>query len=78
MAITTLDGAIAGMQHLRLFNKALTGTMVAARPHALRMMAGIPSIGGQPWPFKSRLPDKRRRRTDSMIEQAIAAIYYYR
>jgi len=44
MAITTLDGAIAGMQYTREIIKGLTGTMVAGRPHSLWLTAGIPSI----------------------------------
>jgi hypothetical protein len=42
MAITTLDGAIAGMQYPRTFAKAVTGTMVAGRPHSLFYLAGAP------------------------------------
>jgi len=48
MALTTLDGALAGMNFPREIHKGLTGTMVAGRPHALRLMAGIPSIGVAP------------------------------
>lgn len=42
MAITTIDGALAGMQQPREFIKAVTGTMVAGRPHSLAYLAGIP------------------------------------
>lgn len=42
MAITTLDGALAGMQYPREFHKSLTGTLVAGRPHSLAQMNGIP------------------------------------
>lgn len=42
MAITTIDGAIAGMQKPQHFTKAVTGTMVAGRPHSLFYLAGMP------------------------------------
>jgi len=42
MAITTLDGALAGMQYPRTFAKAVTGTMVAGRPHSTFYLAGHP------------------------------------
>lgn len=42
MAITTLDGVIAGMQYPREFVKALTGAMVVGRPHSLFYLGGIP------------------------------------
>jgi hypothetical protein len=42
MAITTLDGAIAGMQKPQHFTKAVTGTMVAGRPHTIFYQAGMP------------------------------------
>lgn len=48
MAITTLDGAIAGMQAPREFIKALTGTMVAGRPHSLFYLGGIPPAAAAP------------------------------
>lgn len=50
MAITTLDGALAGMQPPREFYKILTGTMVAGRPHSLFYLAGIPCLGAAPTP----------------------------
>ncbi|MCX7851797.1 MAG: hypothetical protein N2383_03335 [Caldilineales bacterium] len=50
MAITTLDGALAGMQYPREFVKALTGTLVAGRPHSLFYLAGIPPAGSAPAP----------------------------
>lgn len=50
MTITTLDGALAGMQYPREFVKALTGTMVAGRPHSLFYLAGIPGAGVAPTP----------------------------
>lgn len=45
MAITTLDGALAGMQWPRAFAKAVTGTMVAGRPWSLWALAGNPGAG---------------------------------
>jgi hypothetical protein len=50
MAITTLDGAIAGMQYPRIFAKAVTGTMVAGRPHSLFYLAGAPGAAVAPTP----------------------------
>lgn len=50
MAIRTLDGAIAGMQYPRDFVKAVTGTMVAGRPHSLHYLAGAPGAGVAPTP----------------------------
>jgi hypothetical protein len=50
MAITTLDGAIAGMQYPRDFIKAVTGTMVAGRPHSTLYLAGIPGAAVAPAP----------------------------
>lgn len=45
MAITTLDGAIAGMQPARFIAKAATGTLVAGRPESLWGIAGSPGPG---------------------------------
>lgn len=45
MAITTLDGAIAGMQPMRQFAKAVTGTMVAGRPISTWGLGGNPGAG---------------------------------
>lgn len=45
MAITTLDGALAGMQPLRPFAKAVTPTLVAGRPHSLWYLGGSPGSG---------------------------------
>ena len=45
MAITTLDGALAGMQWPRFFAKAATGTLVAGRPVSTWGIAGNPSAG---------------------------------
>lgn len=45
MAITTLDGAIAGMKAPRHIAKALTGTLVAGRPVTLWGLAGRPGAG---------------------------------
>jgi len=45
MAITTLDGALAGFQPLRLISKVVTPTLVVGRPHSLWNMNGIPGAG---------------------------------
>lgn len=45
MAITTLDGVIAGMQPARHIAKAATGTLVAGRPQSLWPVAGSPGAG---------------------------------
>ena len=43
MAITTVDGALAGMKPPAYFAKALSGTLVAGRPMNLNYLAGVPS-----------------------------------
>lgn len=43
--ITTLDGALAGMQPPRFFAKAATPTLVAGRPHSLWYLGGSPGAG---------------------------------
>jgi len=48
MAITTLDGALAGMQAPRDFTKVATPTLVAGRPHSLWYLAGTPGAGSAP------------------------------
>jgi len=50
MAITTLDGVIAGMQPPVPFAKALTPTLVAGRPHSLFYLAGFPGAATAPSP----------------------------
>lgn len=45
MAISTLDGALAGMQPPVPFAKAATGTMVAGRPWSTWALAGNPGAG---------------------------------
>lgn len=45
MAITTLDGAIAGMQQPRFFVKGNSGTLVAGRPYTWWAVAGTPGAG---------------------------------
>lgn len=50
MAITTLDGLIAGMQYPREFVKTATPTLVAGRPHSLFYLAGIPGAAVAPTP----------------------------
>lgn len=42
MAITTLDGALAGMRPPEYFAKAVSGTLVAGRPMNLNYLAGVP------------------------------------
>jgi hypothetical protein len=45
MAITTLDGVLAGMQAPRHFAKAATGTLSVGRPQSLWPLAGSPGAG---------------------------------
>lgn len=45
MAITTLDGALAGMQPTIPFVKGATPTLVAGRPHSTWYLAGFPGAG---------------------------------
>jgi hypothetical protein len=45
MAITTLDGIIAGAQQPRIFSKATSGTLVAGRPVTYWGIAGNPGAG---------------------------------
>ncbi len=45
MAITTLDGLIAGMQVPRFIAKGVTATLVAGRPASLWSLAGVPAAG---------------------------------
>jgi hypothetical protein len=45
MAISTLDGLLAGFQPTRGFQKALSGTLVAGRPHSYWGFAGFPGAG---------------------------------
>ena len=47
MAITTLDGVIAGAQPPEFFQKAVSGTLVAGRPHSFWPIGGKPGAGGQ-------------------------------
>ena len=42
MAITTLDGALAGMKPPEYFAKAVSGTLVAGRPMNINYLAGVP------------------------------------
>jgi len=48
MAITTLDGALAGMQQPQVIAKAVTPTLVAGRPHSLWYLAGAPGAASAP------------------------------
>ena len=50
MAITTLDGALAGMTPPTYFSKAATGTLVAGRPFTPFYLAGIPGAAAAPAP----------------------------
>jgi hypothetical protein len=50
MAITTLDGALAGMQYPREIIKTATPTLVAGRPHSLFYLAGSPGAAVAPSP----------------------------
>lgn len=50
MAITTLDGAIAGMKPIELYSKALSGTLVAGRAFSPFYLAGIPGAAVAPTP----------------------------
>jgi hypothetical protein len=45
MAITTLDGAIAGMQPPRYFAKVASGVLVAGRPHTWWALGGVTGAG---------------------------------
>lgn len=45
MAITTLDGAVAGMRPTQMFAKAATATLVAGRPASLWPLNGNPGAG---------------------------------
>lgn len=45
MAITTIDGAIAGMQPTRFIAKAVTPTVVAGRPWSTWALGGSPGAG---------------------------------
>lgn len=46
MAISTLDGVIAGMRPPQYFAKAVSATLVAGRPASLWSLAGSPGAGG--------------------------------
>ena len=50
MAITTVDGALAGFRPAEKILKAVTGTLVAGRPHSLFYLAGIPGAAVAPTP----------------------------
>lgn len=50
MAITTLDGVLAGMKPPVSFAKAATPTLVAGRPHSLFYLAGMPGAAVAPTP----------------------------
>ena len=46
MAITTLDGAIAGMQPMWMFSKTMPSAPVTGRPQAFWASTGFPGAGG--------------------------------
>lgn len=48
MAITTLDGVIAGCEPPQFFFKSLSGTLVAGRPYSTFYTAGIPGAAVAP------------------------------
>jgi hypothetical protein len=48
MAITTLDGALAGMNYPTDFSKLVSGTLVAARPCTWWYLGGYPGAGAAP------------------------------
>ena len=50
MAITTLDGALAGMQPPQFIAKAATGSLIAGRPFTPLYLAGIPAAAAAPSP----------------------------
>lgn len=50
MAITTLDGALAGMKPPEFYSKAVSGTLVAARPFSPFYTAGVPGAAVAPTP----------------------------
>lgn len=50
MAITTIDGVLAGMQPGREFMKVATPTLVAGRPHSLFYIGGMPGAAAAPTP----------------------------
>ncbi len=50
MAITTIAGALAGMQYPQEFVKAVTPTLVAGRPHSLFYLGGNPVAATAPAP----------------------------
>ena len=50
MAITTLDGVIAGMQYPRNIIKTATPALVVGRPHSLFYLAGSPGAAVAPTP----------------------------
>lgn len=45
MAITTLDGVVAGFQAPFIFSKSVTATLVAGRPASLWSLGGAPGAG---------------------------------
>jgi hypothetical protein len=50
MAITTLDGVIAGCEPPQFFFKAVSGTLAAGRPYSYFYTAGVPGAAVAPTP----------------------------
>ncbi len=80
MAITTIDGLIAGMQPARYFAKAVTATLVAGRPHSLWSLGGVPGAGafdttlnGVTLSSSSTVPNGSIYRTDPVSGNAYLA-----
>lgn len=48
MALTTVDGVLAGFKPLEFYSKAATGTLVAGRPFSPFYLAGIPGAAVAP------------------------------
>lgn len=48
MAITTIDGCIAGFQQQRIVHKAISPTLIAGKPQSTWYLTGIPGPGSAP------------------------------
>jgi hypothetical protein len=79
MAITTLDGALAGMQPTRPWAKVAGGTMTLGRPHSYWGIAGSPGAGsfdttlnGVTLSSTSTVPNGSIYRTDSASNSYLA------
>lgn len=67
MAITTVDGALAGMQPPRFFSKGVTATLVAGRPASLWALGGAPGAGS----FNSTLNGVTLSSTSALVNGQI-------